>query len=126
MNTPPVRPTSKKVTLSILEEKIKVVYQEILKNPFVEKPTNRAIAQQLNISESNFKKIFKKMYGIAPYQVYLETKLVYAKQMLCSDLYRIEDIAHFVGYSQSAKFVKTFREKTGETPGEYAKKRKLR
>ncbi|MEZ4902526.1 MAG: AraC family transcriptional regulator [Spirosomataceae bacterium] len=108
-----------------LEKQIAILHKEILKNPFAEKLTNLEMAQRLNISESYFKKIFKRMYGIAPYQIYLETKFEYAKWLLQSGDYKVKEIANLLGYSQSAKFVQKFREHVGKTPKNYAKSIKI-
>jgi len=104
-----------------LEEQIAVLHKEILKKPFAKKPTNLKMAQRLNVSESYFKKIFKRMYGVAPYQTYLETKFACAKWLLQSGDYKVHEIANLLGYSQSAKFVQKFREHVGQTPKNYAR-----
>ncbi len=120
MNTTPLKPSKKLGTNSSLEEKIHAFYQELLVNPGKKKPTNKEIALQLNTSESTFKVLFKKIYGCSPYQKYLDTKLEYAKKMLLSGEYQVQEVAHLIGYCQSSKFVQKFGEKVGETPGKYA------
>lgn len=124
MNTSPLRPINESDSDCSLEQKISEFYQELLTNPLMKKPTNKEIARRMNTSESTFKMLFKKMYNCSPYQKYLDIKLEYAKKILCSGKYQVQEVAHLVGYCQSAKFVKTFRKKVGKTPKKYANTKK--
>lgn len=124
MNTSPLRPINESASDCSLEEKIREFYHELLTNPFMKKPTNKEIARRMNTSESTFKMLFKKMYGCSPYQKHLDVKIEYAKQILQSGRYRVKEVAHLVGYCQSAKFVQIFREKVGKTPKKYGRSKK--
>lgn len=76
-------------------------------------------ADELNLSRSQFTKVFKEIYGISPRQYLTETKLNRAKQMLVSTSKTVEDIADELGYHSVSHFSRQFRRGTGLSPNQF-------
>jgi len=123
MNTIPALHTHELTSenLSALITRIQEFHKEMVRNPLQKMPPIPEIASRMNVRRSTFQEVFKLLYGGSPYQVYLDIKFDYAKQILRSGRYTIKEVAGIVGYSQSAKFVQKFREKEGQTPLRYAR-----
>jgi len=82
------------------------------------------IAAQLNVSYSQFRKLFKKYTGISPGQYFIQLKMEKAKYYLGRSDRLIKDIAYELGFDSCFYFSKLFKEKTGLSPELY-RKRKL-
>lgn len=123
MNTIPTLHTNELTSesLSTLATQIQEFYKGMVGNPLRKIPAIPEIASEMNISVATFQTLFKLLYGKSIYQAYLDIKFAYAKQILRSGRYSIKEVAELVGYSQSAKFVQTFKEREGQTPLKYAK-----
>lgn len=86
------------------------VYHEI--NP-------ESIAEQLNISYSWFRKIFKTYTGYAPAQYFKELKIKKAKQLLSETNMSVKEVAFKLNFNTSEHFFSIFKRKTRYTPTEY-------
>ena len=84
--------------------------------------TNRELAEQANISEVYFRKLFKKSYGISPKQYVLELRIRHAKTLLSENASSVTAIAEACGFSSVYHFCRAFKETTGQTPREWSKK----
>lgn len=124
MNTIPALQKNNAVSDASLETKIHEFYRGMLINPLKKIPPISTIASGLNMTVPKFKAAFKEIYGYAPYQAYMNIRLEYAKQILSTGQFRVWQVSAMLGYSQSAKFVLTFREKTGVTPRQFAQTNK--
>ena len=79
------------------------------------------IADQLKISYSRFRKLFKEYTGIAPVQYQIQLKIEKAKEELVNTSKSIKEIAFDLSFESSQYFSKLFREKTNLTPVEFRK-----
>lgn len=77
------------------------------------------LAALISHSVSQTIRIFKKEYGITPYEYLLLQKLERAKLLLKNTNMRIKDISKALSFSDEHYFSGLFREKTGVSPGEY-------
>jgi AraC-like DNA-binding protein len=77
------------------------------------------IADQLKISYSRFRKLFKEYTGIAPVQYQIQLKLEKAKEELINTSKSIKEIAFTLNFESSQYFSIQFKEKTGLTPVEF-------
>ncbi|MCT4599073.1 MAG: AraC family transcriptional regulator [Vallitalea sp.] len=77
----------------------------------------KQLANDLNMSESNFSHLFKKITGIKPVQYIKDKKLELALQYLRND--SVTEVAFNLGYSNISYFIKIFREKYNMTPKQY-------
>lgn len=85
------------------------------------KVTIEEIADQLKISYSLFRKVFKKYSGIAPGKYLLQLKIDRAKHLLLYTDKLIKEIAYDLNFESEYYFSKFFKEKTGVSPLTYKK-----
>ena len=79
------------------------------------------IAQQLGVSYSRFRKLFKEYTGLAPLQYILQLKIEKAKENLINTAKSIKEISNELNFESPHYFSKLFKEKTGITPQEFRK-----
>lgn len=77
------------------------------------------LAALISRSVSQTIRIFKKAYGVTPYEYLLNQKLERAKLLLKSTNMRVKDISEALSFSDEHYFSGLFRKKTGMPPGEY-------
>lgn len=87
--------------------------------------TNAELAQQCNISEVYFRKIFSKHYKMTPKQFTINIRISKAKQLLSEGALKINAVATRCGFSNQYHFCRVFKEKTGITPTEYIKQNRI-
>lgn len=83
------------------------------------------IALKCGISESGFRSIFKKAYGISPIEYKMNVRLNKAKLLLHSTDMTVEEIAEALNFYDTAYFSKLFKKHTGFSPKEYSKGKSL-
>ena len=83
--------------------------------------TNKILADQCNISEVHFRKLFTDQYGITPRQYIIDIRINKAKQLLTDGIFKINAVSEKSGFSNPYHFSRLFKEKTGLTPTEYMK-----
>jgi Transcriptional regulator containing an amidase domain and an AraC-type DNA-binding HTH domain len=77
------------------------------------------LAQQAQMSEFHFNRLFKKAIGIPPSQYLIRLRIEEAKKQLRETKQTILAIANNVGYANPSHFARLFRKETGLTPREY-------
>lgn len=87
--------------------------------------TNKMLAEQCNISEVYFRKLFHEQYGVTPRQYIIDIRINMAKQLLTDGILKINAISEKCGFSNPYHFSRLFKEKTGLTPTEYLKQNRL-
>lgn len=87
--------------------------------------SNALIAQNSNISEVYFRKLFARKYKTSPKQYILEIRIQKAKQLLTDSFYSASAIGEMCGFSSLYTFSRCFKEKVGMSPTEYAKKNRI-
>lgn len=80
------------------------------------------LAQKCGISESYFKKLFLKKYGVTPKKYIIELRMNYACDLLKMGEYSVTRIAEMCGYSDIYFFTRQFKEQLGVSPTEFARK----
>jgi AraC-like DNA-binding protein len=80
------------------------------------------VAQELQISYSRFRKIFKAYTGLAPGQFQIQLKVHKAKELLTNTNKSVKEIAFELNFESNFYFSKLFKEKVGLTPGEFRSK----
>ncbi len=81
--------------------------------------TTGDLANIIYRSQSQAIRIFKKNFGITPYEYALRRKIQVASQLLKSTRMPIREIASYVGFSNEHYFSISFKAHTGTTPGKY-------
>lgn len=81
------------------------------------------LAQQAQMSDFHFNRLFKKAIGIPPSQYMIRLRIEEAKKQLRETKQSILEIANNVGYTNPSHFARLFRKETGLTPREYRGKK---
>ena len=95
--------------------------RELMKD--VDNPRDvEAIARELGVSYSWFRKTFKEYTGISPAQYQLQQRLLKAKEMLTGTDINISDIAYALKFVNTGQFSTFFKHKEGVTPSDFRKR----
>jgi AraC-like DNA-binding protein len=86
---------------------------------------NSVLAEQCEISEVYFRKLFVERYGVSPHQFVINIRINKAKQLLSEGVWKINAVSEKCGFSNPYHFSRLFKEKTGITPTEYMKKHRM-
>lgn len=76
------------------------------------------LAKVSNVSEAHFARSFKDAFGVPPHRYLLTRRIERAKALLRDSDQPILDIALQTGWNSLGTFGRTFRDITGESPGE--------
>lgn len=79
-------------------------------------PSVEFLAREAGMSLSKFKKCFKEIYGLPPYEYHLNQKLETAKTQLLQNKWSVSEIASQLGYTSSANFDKAFKKRFSMSP----------
>lgn len=79
------------------------------------------IAKRMFVSDSYFRRVFKKNYGISPAEYIISLKLEYASELLSSGHYSVSEVAQKAGYDDTKYFSRIFKKRFSKTPTEYKK-----
>lgn len=77
------------------------------------------LADLCGISETYFRRIFKKTKGISPLKYINDLKISRAKELISSCMYSISDVAELSGFYDEAYFSREFKKATGLCPSDY-------
>lgn len=83
--------------------------------------TPKDVAEELNMSYSGFRKLFKEYTGFAPSQYIQELKIQKSKELLTNTSLPIKEIAFQMGFENQEYFFTAFKKKNKTTPYEYRK-----
>ena len=78
----------------------------------------RRLARVSGVSEAHFARSFKEAFGVPPHRYLLTRRLERAKALLRDTDLSITEIAFQTGWNSLGTFGRTFRDVTGESPGE--------
>ena len=105
---------SKNIIVTKIKEYVNINYKDIT--------TLRQIAQDLFISEGYARSLFKKHTGQTIFDYLIDKRIDEAKKLLVNSEYKIYEIMEMVGYESRARFIETFKRKTGLSPKDYRQK----
>ncbi len=74
------------------------------------------IANEVNLSESHFSKLFRNKTGSSPMEYFINLKMQEAIRLLSNKSMRIKEVAYQLGYNDPFYFSRIFRKYTGFTP----------
>ena len=74
------------------------------------------LSQMCSLSETYFRKIFKKFSGVSPQQYIMDLKLEFAFHLLGSNLYTVSEVAHKSGFEDTKYFSRVFKKKYSLSP----------
>ena len=84
--------------------------------------SNTRLAQRIGISEVYLRRLFWEHLGLTPKQYVLEKRLSRARELLVDTALSVTEVASACGFSSPYHFCRAFRQKTGTTPTEYARR----
>ncbi|WP_419213348.1 helix-turn-helix transcriptional regulator [Maribacter sp. X9] len=99
-------------------KKIKKAKEIILAN-MAEPPTLSELASEIGLSLKRLKEGFKQIYGDSVYSFLFDHKMDYAKNLLETGQYNVNEIGLKVGYSTASHFIAAFKKKYNTTPKKY-------
>ena len=74
------------------------------------------IAQEIDMSQHHFCRLFKQSTGIAPYQYVIKQRVERAKQLLLQNQLSIAEVAQEVGFSEQSQLSRHLKRSTKLTP----------
>ena len=77
-----------------------------------------AIAKELGLGYSWFRRVFKQYTGMSPSQYQMQLRLIRAKEMLGRDM-MVSEVAYAIGFDSVSQFSSFFKNKEGITPTEF-------
>ena len=101
-------------------EKSKPIYRGILyleNNYTVDFPISE-LAKMCNMSETHFRRVFKKYKNMSPVKYRNQLRLNHAKKMLETGLYTVSEVAEIVNFSDVAYFSNCFKREFNINPSE--------
>jgi AraC-like DNA-binding protein len=93
--------------------------KEIIINNMAEPPGLEELAEQVGLSLKKLKMGFKQIYGDTVYGFLLDYKMDYARQLLDSGSYNVNEVGLKIGYSTGSHFIAAFKKKFATTPKKY-------
>ena len=82
------------------------------------------IAKHVMINKNYLIRLFKKELNTTPNNYMTETRLYHSQLLLLQSDYTVKNIALSCGFNTPSYFIKLFRNKYGDTPEDYRKKRR--
>jgi AraC-like DNA-binding protein len=98
--------------------KIKKAKEIIIQN-LAEPPGLEELAEQVGLSLKRLKMGFKQIYGDTVYGFLFDYKMDYARQLLDSGSYNVNEVGLKIGYSTGSHFIAAFKKKFATTPKKY-------
>ncbi len=98
--------------------KIKKAKDIIIAN-MAEPPGLQELADQIGLNLKKLKIGFKQIYGDTVYGFLFDYKMNYARQLLDSGSYNVNEVGLKIGYSTGSHFIAAFKKKFATTPKKY-------
>ncbi|MUP45200.1 AraC family transcriptional regulator [Gramella sp. BOM4] len=103
------------------EENIKKIRKakDIVIARMAEPPSLQELADEIGLSLKKLKEGFKQIYGDSVYSFLFDYKMEYARKLLETGEYNVNEVGLKVGYSTASHFIAGFKKKFGTTPKKY-------
>jgi len=93
--------------------------KEIMISRMTEPPTLKELSAEIGLSLKKLKEGFKQIYGDSVFSFLFDYKMEYARKMLETGKYNVNEVGLKVGYSTASHFITAFKKKYGTTPKKY-------
>jgi AraC-like DNA-binding protein len=93
--------------------------KEIIISNMAEPPGLEELSEQVDLSLKKLKMGFKQIYGDTVYGFLFDYKMDYARQLLDSGSYNVNEVGLKIGYSTGSHFIAAFKKKFATTPKKY-------
>lgn len=94
---------------------------QYIQDHFREPLSVEQLAAFCHLSKYYYSKMFKAYTGVTPYDYLLDIRIQYSQQLLLNTTATIEEIAHEIGFADSANFIVCFKKRTSMTPLQFRK-----
>jgi AraC-like DNA-binding protein len=84
-----------------------------------EPPSLQELSNEIGLSLKKLKEGFKQIYGDSVYSFLFDYKMEFARRLLDSGDYNVNEVGLKIGYSTSSHFIAAFKKKFGTTPKKY-------
>ncbi len=103
------------------EDNVKRIRQakEIIIARMAEPPTLAVLSEEIGLPLKKLKEGFKQIYGDSVYSFLFDYKMEYARKMLETGQYNVNEVGLKVGYSTASHFITAFKKKYNTTPKKY-------
>lgn len=98
--------------------KIKKAKEIVIAN-IAEPPGLQELADEIGLTLKKLKTGFKEVYGDSVYAFLFDYKMEYARKLLESGMYNVNEVSLRIGYSTASHFIAAFKKKFGTTPKKY-------
>ena len=99
-------------------QRIKKAKEIIIAN-MAEPPGLEELSNQVGLNLKKLKAGFKQIYGDTVYGFLFDYKMEYARNLLDSGSYNVNEVGLKIGYSTASHFITAFKKKFGTTPKKY-------
>ncbi len=93
--------------------------KDILLKNMAEPPTLQELSNEIGLNIKKLKQGFKQIYGQTVYGFLIDYKMEYARKLLDSGTYNVNEVGNKIGYSTASHFISAFKNKFGTTPKKY-------
>ena len=93
--------------------------KEIIISNMAEPPGLEELSEQVDLSLKKLKMGFKQIYGDTVYGFLFDYKMDYARQLLDSGSYNVNEVGLKIGYSTGSHCIAAFKKKFATTPKKY-------
>ena len=93
--------------------------KEIILSNMAEPPGLQELSDQVGLSLKKLKMGFKQIYGDTVYGFLFDYKMDFARQLLESGSYNVNEVGLKIGYSTGSHFIAAFKKKFSTTPKKY-------
>lgn len=92
-----------------------------IENSVNEKHNIQEEARKLNISESYFQYLYKKLFGISFQKDLIHMRVEHAKYVITTSNLPLKNVAELCGYTNEVHFYRQFKKLTGTSPAKFRK-----
>jgi AraC-like DNA-binding protein len=100
------------------KKKLFTAEQKLIKSLTKTFPGVEQLAEDVGMSPTKFKQLFKTIYGQSTYQYYQQQQMGLAKEMILTNTIKIGDVALLFGYDNASKFSAAFKKHHGVLPSQ--------
>ncbi|MNQ11537.1 Regulatory protein PchR [compost metagenome] len=93
--------------------------KEIIIANMAEPPGLQELADEISLNLKKLKMGFKQIYGDTVYGFLFDYKMDFARKLLDSGSYNVNEVGLKIGYSTGSHFIAAFKKKFGTTPKKY-------
>ena len=93
--------------------------KEIIISNMAEPPGLQELADEIGLNLKKLKMGFKQIYGDSVYGFLFDYKMDYARKLLDSGSYNVNEVGLKIGYSTGSHFIAAFKKKFATTPKKY-------